>query len=276
MQWLTPIDDLDLSDAERGFVHEAMSLGDQLGEDSILLLTGSRATGDQHLWSDLDLWLSGDKSGLPSEEAAIYNRRQPLYIADRDIEAHVSFYDYGDLERCLASWPVEMIWILSHALPLGGDEMRFSAIRDRFVTMPDEVVETKLKQAFGSFLKIIHDAAREQVKILGLRDSIDIISRICCLAERRPYSYLKRREQAAMDTETGRILLSEIYEHSLMPGEIAVPAYEPELQLWITREAISAIGIQLTERLKTLNWSGPWLDDPMIAISYAYECDVNM
>jgi len=65
-------EDVNLSLDDQKFIDETIKVCQKMGEDAVLLLVGSRAAGFGSSWSDLDLWLLGNKSFLSVEERQKY------------------------------------------------------------------------------------------------------------------------------------------------------------------------------------------------------------
>ena len=63
-----------IRDSEKEFLQKAIKFKETLGINSVVLLMGSRAAGYIDDWSDLDLWVVGNKEKLSIEARNIYNK----------------------------------------------------------------------------------------------------------------------------------------------------------------------------------------------------------
>ena len=63
---------MEIRPEETDFVDRAKAFTSNVGPESVLLLVGSRAAGFDDAWSDLDMWVIGDKGKLSAGEREKY------------------------------------------------------------------------------------------------------------------------------------------------------------------------------------------------------------
>jgi len=206
---------MQLTDDEQAFIERAKVFTGRTGPEAVLLLVGSRAAGLADSWSDLDLWVIGDKGGLSAEESSRYDAGGGLFVDRGDYEAHWIFFDARDLSRILDEWPDEKMWLILTSQVLAGNAAVAADLKARCGKYPAVLLEGRLKWHFGHYwssLPRLSIAARghPETGFLMAAKVIDHLCRLSCLAEKRPFPYAKWLPKVARDTAIGRAVWDHV------------------------------------------------------------------
>ena len=74
------------SPEDQQFIDRAIDFCQQMGERAVLVLAGSRSTSFADEWSDLDLWIIGDKRHLSDKDRRIYEQKRELFVDRGDLK----------------------------------------------------------------------------------------------------------------------------------------------------------------------------------------------
>lgn len=264
--------DIHFSLEDQKFIDEAIKACQRMGEKTVLLLVGSRAAGFVDSWSDLDLWILGDKSYLSAEERQEYERKGDLFVDRGDFEAHWSFYDINDLIQQLNEWPDEKIWILATSRVLYGSSDTIEEIKKRYSTYPLEIAEKKLKWLFGKYRSLLgplNMAARNRpvTAFVVTGQVIECLCKICCLAERKPFPYVKWSFEVAKKTHLGTKLYPFINRAVSGIDEFLNPPKEKHFRELVPLKELRATMDIVQSGLKDLGWRCDWIDNPWEAVA---------
>lgn len=265
---------------DQKFMDEAIEACQRLGSEAVLLLVGSRAAGFGSAWSDLDLWILGDKAYLSIEERQTYESKGELFceaheLWDRgDYEAHWTFYDMNDLTEQLSKWNDEKMWILATSRLLCGSSDRFVMMKNRSSSYPAEVAERKLKWLFGKYclsLGPLNTAARGMpvTALVVAGQVIECLCKICCLAEKKPFPYTKWLVEVAKKTHLGARVYPFVKEAVLGIEEFVNPPSGKHFRELIPLKELRATEQIVQSSLKDLGWRCDWIDDTDKAIAEA-------
>ena len=256
---------------DHDFILAAASACEQLGDEAVLLLVGSRAA-DLRPMDDLDLWIIGNKRFLSPAQQEEYAQSGQVFVDRGDLTAHWSFYDRADLAARFAQWPAEMMWILSTSKFMGGCRATHDDLVARFAMFPRDIAETKLKWLFASYRMQVHPMFKAAAAgsttgafaIAGLL--ITNLAQLCCAAQCRPWPYSKWLTRVAGETTAGRILMpfadrgveAFIQCPRPSPGQHSMD-WPPTRELKLAMQAVPQI-------LSELGWQGDWVSDPWKAV----------
>ena len=252
---------------ERSFIDRAISDARALGKDTAVLLVGSRALGVGGPWSDLDLWLLGNKERLEGRARAEYELTGQVFVDRGDLQAHYTFYDFRDLEERLARWTDELLWIVHVSQLLHDPVGRASDMKERFRDYPHDVLERKLRwwlcnywQCQGRLGVAARGTAASAVMIAA--ECIESLCKVCCLADGRPFPYLKWLRRAAEKTTLGPLVCPAMDRAVRGVHELVAPPVGREFRELIPVKELRALKDDLKEGLRKLGWSGAWVDEP--------------
>jgi|GEM_PF-821729 len=268
------------SSDDQKFIDEAIEACQRMGEEAALLLVGSRAAGFGSSWSDLDLWILGDKTFLPIEERQRYETDGELFYEAhelwnrRDYEAHWTFYDMNDLVEQLSQWNDEKMWILLTSCVLYCSSDRIEAIKRRFSSYPTEIAERKLKWLFGKYLMSLgplNTAARGMpvTALVVAGQVIEYLCKICCLAERKPFPYTKWLVEVAKKTYLGAKVYPFMEKAVLGIEEFVNPPAGKHFRELIPLKELRATEEIVQTGLKELGWHCDWVDNTDEAVNEA-------
>ena len=94
--------------ADQKAIEEAIQISRRMGENTCVLLVGSRAAGYEDSWSDLNLWLLGDREDLPDEERELFDSAGWLMMSLGDTGVQAAFRDVSDVLTRLNAWDDEI------------------------------------------------------------------------------------------------------------------------------------------------------------------------
>lgn len=259
---------------DRSFIDRAIEFRRRMDVASVLLLVGSRAAGYDDSWSDLDLWIIGDKEKLSPQDREKYETHGELFIDRGDYEAHWSFYDYTDISRVLQNWPDEKMWIILISRVLDGCNDTIEQLRNHYRNYPEEVVEQKLKCCFGNYLSLLGPlnlAARgmPESAFLIAGKVVEYLCKISCLAERKPFPYTKWLIKAAQETALGNKVCPYVKRAVSGMAELLHPPKEKNFRELIPLRELRATKDIIREGLKQLGWQCSWIDNTDEAVAEA-------
>lgn len=254
------------------FVRQAKAFTSRVGPKAVLLLVGSRAAGLADTWSDLDMWVVGDKAGLLPAERERYEQNAELFVDRGDYEAHWSFFDQHDLQSLLLRFPDEKMWILITAQVLFGDASTAMALKQQCQQYPIDAVEPKLKWHFGNYwqcLGPLNTAARgmPETAFLMTGMAIEHLCKICCLAERKPFPYSKWLVTVSRDTVLGKKIAPLISEAVFGIDEFLHPPQGKHFRELTPLKKLRDTKDVVRGTLKELGWTCSWLDNTDEAVA---------
>lgn len=257
---------------ETEFVDKAKAFTSRVGPNAVLLLVGSRAAGVDDSWSDLDMWVVGDKTCLSKDEREQYEKDDEFFVDRGDYEAHWSFYDQQDLLSILQGYPDEKMWIILTAQVLFGDKSTAGALREQCKQYPHEVVERKLKWHFGHYwrsLGPLNTAARgmPETAFLMAGKTMEHLCKMCCLAEHRPFPYTKWLIPVARNTALGKRVVPFISEAVLGIDEFLHPPKGKHFRELVPLKKLRDTKDIAIETLRELGWKCSWVDNPDEAVA---------
>lgn len=257
--------------ADQKAIEEAIRISQRLGGETCVLLVGSRAAGYEDNWSDLNLWLLGDREDLPDEERQQLDTAGWLMFPLDDTGVQAIFRDVDDLLTRLNAWDDEQLWVFQNSHILYGPYERVAEIKRRFGRYPQAVLERKVRWFYGRYvnsLEALNVAARgmNEASVLVIGHVIESLCKLCCLAEDKPYPYPKWVMEAAKRTELGRTVCPMVRSAVAGMAELVHPLnaapYDertPIRELRATRAPVAA-------GLRALGWTNDWIDRPQEAI----------
>lgn len=254
------------------FLDRAKAARESAGPRAVLALVGSRAAGYAGPASDLDLWIIGDKQCLSRDERERYDQRESLFVDRGDLEAHWTFYDESDLIVRLGQWQSEMMWIVSTAKPLDGNEETLTRLQARFSQFPREVAEPKLKWLVGQFrcqpsgIWKAAGSGRLPAAVAMAGQTIDSLCRACCVAELKPWPYSKWLTEVAKSTHAGRVLYPVLERMTWALIQTPQARVDVPSSQWPARQHLNEALAALPVVLRELGWQGDWVDDPWKAV----------
>ena len=256
---------------ETDFVDQARAFMSRVGPKAVLLLVGSRGAGLSDSWSDLDMWIVGDKSCLSPTERGEYEQRGELFVDRGDREAHWSFFDQQDLETLLRSYPDEKMWILSTAQVLEGDPTTAQALKRHCQVYPRDVAERRLKWHFGHYwqaLGPLNTAARgmPETAFLVAGRTIEALCKVCCLANRIPFPYMKWLVSVSRETALGRKVFPFVTEAVHGITEFLNPPEDKHFRELIPLKKLRETKDIVRDTLKEIGWTCSWIDNPDDAV----------
>ena len=264
-------EDICFSPEDQQFVDRAADFCQQMGERAVLMLIGSRAAGFTDAWSDLDLCIIGDKHHLPDEDRMTYEQSWQLFVDRGDFEAHWSFYDEGDLQAWLKTYPDEMMWVIANSRVLHGCSSTAEELKHRYCLYPPALAERKLKWMFGKYYFSqrgpLAMVARNKVEtaFVAVGNVIEYLCKICCVADRRPFPYEKWVVEAAKQTQLGVMVYPSIQRAVDGIGDFLDPPADRNWRDWTPVKELRGTLPIVQSRLKELGWGGDWIDDPNAA-----------
>ena len=201
---------------DQQFVDRAIDFCQRMGERAVLVLAGSRSTSFADEWSDLDLWIIGDKQCLSDKDRRVYEQKRELFVDRGDFEAHWSFYDEEDLRAWLETYSDEPMWIVANSQILYGCSSTAEELKHHYCQYPPAIAERKLKWMFGKYYFAqggpLAMAARNKVEtaFVAVGNIIEYLCKICCVAEKQPFPYEKWVVEAAKQTRLGTMVYPSI------------------------------------------------------------------
>jgi len=264
---------------ETEFVDRATAFTSRVGSESVLLLVGSRSADLDDSWSDLDMWVIGDKSALSTPEREQYEKDGELFVDRGDYEAHWSFYGRDDLQRMLLEWPDAKMWLVLTSEVLAGCPATAERLVRQCQEYPKDIVEFKLKKSFGlywSLLGPLNVAVRSmpETAIVVAGKVIEQLCRICCLAELSPFPYTKWLVRVAQQTGLGREVYPYINRAVLgIQDFVSPPKHKPYRELAPLKELRGTKDI-VRGGLRKLGWDCSWLDETSEAVAEVLRHDM--
>lgn len=257
---------------EADFVEQARGFLSRVGPRAVLLLVGSRGAGLSDSWSDLDMWIVGDKAHLTPAEREAYEQRAELFVDRGDHGAHWSFFDQQDLETLLQTYPDERMWILSTAQVLEGDRATAEALKARCHAYPREVAERKMKWHFGRYWQILgplNTAARgmPETAVVAAGIAIESLCKVCCLADRTPFPYTKWLVTVSRETALGTRVFPYISEAVQGIAEFADPPEGKHFRELIPLKKLRETKDIVRCTLKEIGWTCSWIDSTDDAVN---------
>ena len=253
-------------------IEEAIRVSQRMSRNTCVLLVGSRAVGFEDNWSDLNLWLLGDRNALPDEERQRLDSAGWLAFPLGNTGVQADFRDVADVETRLNAWDDEQLWVFLNSHILYGPYERVAEIKRRFSDYPRPVLERKVRWFYGRYvhsLDSLNVAARgmTEAAVLVVGHVIESMCKLCCLAEGKPYPYPKWVVQAAHRTELGRTLSPRVRAAVAGMAELLDPPpgtpYDelaPIRELRATREPMAS-------GLRAQGWTNDWIDRPEEAVA---------
>ncbi len=257
--------------ADQKAIEEAIRASRRMGKGTTLLLVGSRAAGFEDNWSDLNLWLLGDRDDLPDEERQQLDSAGWLMLPLGDTGAYANFRDVSDVLTRLNAWDDEQIWIFLNSHILYGPYERVAEIKRRFAEYPRNVLERKVRWFYGRYvhsLDALNVAARgmTEASVLVIGHVIESLCKLCCLAEGKPYPYPKWVVEAARRTDLGNSIYPMVRTAvGAMAELIEPPSGTPYEELQPIR-ALRATREPVASGLRRLGWTNDWIDQPLEAV----------
>lgn len=253
---------------DRQFIDRAIDFSQQMGERAVLMLVGSRAANFADEWSDLDLLIVGDKRCLSDADRKTYEQSRQLFVDRGDYEAHWSFFDEGDLRAWLETWHNEMMWLIATSQTLYGCSSTVEELKHHYRLYPRAVAESKLKWMFGKYYYLqrgpLAMAARSHVEMgfVAVGNVIEYLCKICCIADRQPFSYDKWLVEAAKRTQLGAIVYPSIQRAVHGIGDFLNPPADRHWRDWVPVKELRATLPIVQSELKELGWRCDWVDNP--------------
>jgi|APSaa5957512622_1039677.scaffolds.fasta_scaffold56362_2 hypothetical protein len=256
---------------EVDFVNQARAFMSRVGPNAVLLLVGSRGAGLSDSWSDLDMWIVGDKTYLSPAERGEYEQRAELFVDRGDREAHWSFFDQQDLETLLQSYPDKKMWILSTAQLLGGNRATAEVLKTHCQAYPRDVAERRLKWHFGRYWQAmgpLNSAARgrPETAFLAAGIVIESLCKVCCLADRTPFPYTKWLVSVSRETVLGRRIFPFVSEAVHGITEFVHPPEGKHFRELIPLKKLRETKEIVRGSLKEIGWTCSWIDNPDDAV----------
>ena len=264
-------EDICFSPEDQQFVDRAIDFCQQMGERAVLVLAGSRSTSFADEWSDLDLWVIGDKHHLSDKDREIYEEKRELFVDRGDFEAHWSFYDESDLRAWLDTFPDETMWIVANFRILYGCSRTAEELKHHYCQYPPAVAERKLKWMFGKYYFAqggpLAMAARNKVEtaFVAVGNIIEYLCKICCVAEKQPFPYNKWVVEAAKQTRLGAMVYPSIQRAVGGIGDFLDLPSDRNWRDWVPVKELRGTLPIVQNGLKELGWVGDWIDDPNAA-----------
>ena len=261
-----------LSAEQERFVESAKAACAGFGEQAVLLLVGSRASGFACPDSDVDMWILGDKEYLSEEDARVYEQRMEVLRHCGPAGAHWSFYDIDDMTDLIqTTWQDEKMWVISTAQHLSGCRETMDRIKQLVASYPEDVVEAKLRMLIGEHRVLRHSlqmsARNHPVTAFTAAGRImETLSRICCVADRRPYPYLKWLDAVARTTRLGPTVFPYIDRAMASLDELLHPPSDTHYEQWTPVKELMGALQPLQEGLKANGWDREWVDKPWMNI----------
>jgi hypothetical protein len=265
---------MNIKSEDDDFVRQAKAFTSRVGPKAVLLLVGSRAADLADSWSDLDMWVIGDKTSLAPSEREHYEQNGELFVNRGDCEAHWSFYDQHDLQSLLRHYPDEKMWILLTAQVMFGDESTATALKEHCRQYPWEAVEPKLKRHFGHYLLslgLLNTAARgmPETAFMAAGKTIEHLCKICCFAERKPFPYTKWLIPVARETTLGKRIVPLMSEAVFGIEEFLHPPPGKDFRTLTPLKRLRDTKDTVRDTLKQLGWKCSWLDSTDEAVADA-------
>ncbi len=265
---------VDIKAEDEEFVLQAKDFTSRRGSKAVLLLVGSRAAGLADSWSDIDMWVVGDKTTLSPSERERYEADEELFIDRGDYEAHWKFFDLGDLQLLLQGYPDEKMWILLTSQTIFGDESAAAVLKEQCRQYPREAVEPKLKLHFGRYwgsLGPLNTAARgmPETAFVFAGKAIEHLCKICCLAESKPFPYGKWLFSVSRNTVLGKKITPFITEAVFGIDEFLHPPKGKHFRELTPLKNLRDTKEIVREGLKELGWTSSWIENTDEAITEA-------
>lgn len=257
--------------ADQKAIQAAIKASQRLGPSTCVLLVGSRAAGFEDNWSDLNLWLLGDRQDLSEEEREQYGAMGWLRLPLGDTAAHASFHAIEDVTTRLNAWDDEQLWVFLNSHILYGPYERVAEIKRRFAAYPRSVLERKLRWFYGRYIHSLDGlnvAARgmTEASVLVIGHVIESLCKLCCLAEGKPYPYPKWAVEAARRTQLGGTIYPMVQAAVAGMAELLAPPKDtPYEQLTPIRE-LRATREPVASGLQALGWANTWIEEPTEAV----------
>ena len=249
------------------FCQRAITESEKYGQGASVLLVGSRGAGYIVSWSDIDLWVLGDKRALNDTAAKEYALTRQIFVDRGDLEAHYTFYDLGDLRQRLQEWPDELLWLLQRSRILHDPLGRASELRTQFADYPEDIMQDKLRWQLCEYSQHqgrlgVAGRGMPVAAVMAAGRCIETACRICCLAERKPYPYLKWLRRAAGETRLGEIVCPVVDRAVEHIQELATPPEGVPYTDLIPLKELRSLKPTLCRELARIGWTGDWVENP--------------
>jgi len=257
--------------ADQKAIEAAIAISRRLGGDTCVLLVGSRAVGFEDNWSDLNLWLVGDRESLPDEERHQLEANGWLAFPLDDTGVQAVFRDLADLQTRLNAWDDELLWVFLNSHILYGPYQRVAEIKRRFATYPPDVLERKVRWFYGRYvhsLEALNVAARgmTEAAVLVMGHVIESVCKLSCLAEGKPYPYPKWVVEASRRTELGRTIYPMVQSAVEGMGDLVQPMPGKPYDELAPIRALRATMEPTVSGLRAQGWTQDWIDRPQEAV----------
>lgn len=263
--------------SEQEFLGQALDFHKKLGNDSVLLLVGSRAAGYMDDWSDLDMWVVGKKGKLDSKNKDIYRKTGQIFVDRGDMEAHFHFKDIEDLKIDIENWKDPIIWLMKESKVINGEYKDFPILKNKCKQYPRKVAEQKLKAEIGRYIiskggSLVMAARTGEIytSIIAAGNILESLCKISCYAEQYPIPYEKWLFKVAKNTTIIKKILPLISEAVLNIEEIIKRPKEKHFREWIPVKNLRGAKNIIVESLLEIGWKGKWVRNPEDCIQYVF------
>lgn len=258
------------------FIEISKKTCDQMGNKSVLLLVGSRAAGFTDVFSDLDVWILGDKTCLPDDQRGCYARLGMFTNDSFGGGRHWVFYDIQDMKGKLEKWPNEKMWTLATSQYLYGCSETVEYLKASYAQYPKEIAGRKLKWLFGKFWQLIRGCdiiarGKPIAALLNVSQTVECLAKICCVAECKPWPYDKWLTDYARQTQLG-IKVFPFVERAV--SEIDRVLRPPASGKWQELMPVKEIGCTwgiVKQGLKDAGWQCSWIENWWEALSETFD-----
>jgi len=256
------------TDAQQEFIDNTVAKAKDIDEGAAVLLVGSMAAGYTDSWSDLDLWILGDKENLREGERQQYSATQQVFFDDGELERHYVFYDVRDLESRLSeSWRDDLLWLLRTSHVIHDPKCVGESLKVRFEVYPQEILERKLR---WWLCKYWESQSRLEVSgrgmpvpaVLYAAKCIEAASKVCCLAEGKAFPYSKWLRRAIAETKMGKSVAPIIDRVVENIHELVSFTGGTDYRELVPVKELRSLKATLQEGLKEVGWCAPWVDEP--------------
>ena len=252
-----------MDDAE--FIAISKETCEQMGDRAVLLLVGSRAAGFTDSFSDLDVWILGDKAGLTDDQRKGYDHLGMLTNDSFGGGRHWVFYDIRDMVEKLEKWPSEKMWTLATSQYLHGCSTTAEDLKKRYAKYPRDIAERKLKWLFGKLWQLVHSReiiARQRPisALLNATQTIECLAKLCCVAECKAWPYDKWLADYASQTELGKQVFPFVERTVAALDQVVSPPDGVPWQELTPSKELGATWEVVKEGLPNLGWESPWID----------------
>lgn len=266
-----------LPDEYSSFVEEAVAFSSSVGYPGLVLVVGSRGAGYADSWSDLDLWILGEKCLLTGRDRQEYDTEGQLFRDRGDSSAHWTFYDWSDATARLDKGEPIFTWVATRSTFLNGPKELHEGLLAKYSDLSTAIAAEHLRKALGTFMiesggGIARAARRDVVAgVAATGAAIAAASRICLLADRKPYPYEKWIVEAARDTRLGDVVVPILEEVVATIGELVSPPPGVDFREWTPIAKIRALRSVFSDRLPGLGWQEPWASDLGLNVPVAFQ-----